>query len=77
MYNQGLRNLDLKFVMVELCLPVLVALGLLLALPYIVAKSLVPLLGNYEFTLATCLNILSILQFSTYKPLFWVLIRTL
>lgn len=44
-YNQGLRNMDLKFVMIEFCLPVLVFLGLLLALPYIIAKSLVPAVG--------------------------------
>lgn len=44
-YNQGLRNMDLKFVMVELCLPVLVCLGLLLTLPYIVAKSVMPVIG--------------------------------
>lgn len=69
-YNQGLRNLDLKFVMVELCLPVLVVLGLLLALPYIVAKSLLPLFGSYKFTVTMYLNILSILGFSVCKPTF-------
>ena len=45
-YQQGLRNMNLKFIMFELCLPVLVCLGLILAVPHVIAKSVVPALGN-------------------------------
>jgi E3 ubiquitin-protein ligase MARCH6 len=44
-YQQGLRNVNLKYVMVELCLPVVVCLGLILAVPHIIAKSIVPAFG--------------------------------
>ena len=38
--------MNLKLIIVELCLPVVVWLGLILAVPHIIAKSIVPQLGN-------------------------------
>nr|KAG5690984.1 hypothetical protein BaRGS_007331 [Batillaria attramentaria] len=44
-YNDGLRNMNLCYILNKLCLPVVCALGMMLAIPYIIAKSLVPALG--------------------------------
>ena len=44
-YNQGLRNLDLWFVLRYLCMPVIGCLGMALAIPYIIARSFVPMMG--------------------------------
>jgi len=38
--------MNLKLIIVELCLPVVVWLGLILAVPHIIAKSIVPQLGK-------------------------------
>jgi len=38
--------MNLKLIIMELCLPVVVWLGLILAVPHIIAKSIVPLLGS-------------------------------
>ena len=38
--------MSLKLIVVELCLPVVVCLGLVLAVPHIIAKSIVPALGT-------------------------------
>lgn len=46
-YNDGMRNLNMKFIMVEICLPVSTCLGLALAVPYVIAYSIVPALGKY------------------------------
>jgi len=39
--------MSLKLIVVELCLPVVVCLGLVLAVPHIIAKSIVPTLGVF------------------------------
>ncbi|XP_059140902.1 E3 ubiquitin-protein ligase MARCHF6-like [Physella acuta] len=44
-YNDGMRNLNMRFIMVEICLPVSTCLGLALAVPYVIAYSIVPALG--------------------------------
>jgi len=38
--------MSLKLIIVDLCLPVVVCLGLVLAVPHIVAKSIVPAFGR-------------------------------
>ena len=47
MYNAGLRNMDLTFILRQLCAPVIGCLGIALSLPYIFAKSIVPAFGRY------------------------------
>ncbi|PVD21136.1 hypothetical protein C0Q70_19302 [Pomacea canaliculata] len=44
-YNDGLRNMNLYYILNKLCLPVVCVLGMMLALPYIIAKSFLPALG--------------------------------
>jgi len=46
-YNDGLRNMNLKFILYKLCFPVIAVLGMSLSLPYVIARSVVPLLGKY------------------------------
>ncbi|KAJ8878389.1 hypothetical protein PR048_018967 [Dryococelus australis] len=43
-YRDGIRNMDLKFVLCELAAPVVTCLGSALAVPYAVAHGIVPLL---------------------------------
>ncbi|RUS79521.1 hypothetical protein EGW08_012719 [Elysia chlorotica] len=48
-YNDGMRNLNMRFIMSQICLPVSTCLGLALAVPYVIAYSIVPALGvNFE-----------------------------
>lgn len=42
-YNDGMRDMDLKFVVTELAAPVICCFGLALAVPYAVAYGIVPL----------------------------------
>lgn len=42
-YNDGIREMDLKFVISELAAPVICCFGLALAIPYAVAHGIVPL----------------------------------
>lgn len=42
-YREGIRDMDLRFVMCELAAPVVACFGLALAIPYVTAQSLVPL----------------------------------
>ncbi|XP_060599884.1 E3 ubiquitin-protein ligase MARCHF6-like [Ruditapes philippinarum] len=44
-YNDGLRNMNLKFILYKLCFPVIGVLGMSLSVPYVIARSLVPALG--------------------------------
>ncbi|CAL1539973.1 unnamed protein product [Lymnaea stagnalis] len=44
-YNDGMRNLNMKFIMVHICLPVSTCLGMALAVPYVLAYSVVPAFG--------------------------------
>lgn len=43
-YRDGLRDMDLMFIMRELAAPVILCFGLALAIPYVIAHSLVPLI---------------------------------
>jgi len=43
--------MNLRLIIVELCLPVVVCLGLILAVPHVIAKSIVPALGMSLCTL--------------------------
>lgn len=43
-YRDGIRDMDLKFILLELAAPVIVCFGLTLAIPYVTAHSIVPLL---------------------------------
>ena len=45
-YNRGLRRMVLSQVLTEICVPIISTLGLILAMPYIISRSLVPLLGS-------------------------------
>ncbi|KAK2148324.1 hypothetical protein LSH36_502g01051 [Paralvinella palmiformis] len=47
-YNQGFRQMDLMFILTKLCIPVIGALGMALAIPYVTARSLLPALGCGE-----------------------------
>ncbi|XP_058793863.1 E3 ubiquitin-protein ligase MARCHF6 isoform X2 [Phymastichus coffea] len=42
-YNEGIREMDLRFIIMELAAPVICCFGLALAIPYAVAYSIVPL----------------------------------
>ncbi|KAL5021242.1 hypothetical protein ScPMuIL_000397 [Solemya velum] len=44
-YNDGLRNMNLRFILTKLCMPVISVLGMSLSLPYITAKSILPMMG--------------------------------
>lgn len=44
-YNDGIRNINLRFILTKLCAPVIGVLGMSLSVPYVVARSIVPFLG--------------------------------
>lgn len=44
-YNDGFRNMNVGFILFKLCAPVIAALGMALALPYVISKTIVPALG--------------------------------
>ena len=43
-YRDGIRHMDLQFIMVEIAMPVIACFGLALAVPYATAHGIVPLL---------------------------------
>lgn len=45
-YNDGIRNINLRFILTKLCAPVIGVLGMSLSVPYVVARSIVPFLGR-------------------------------
>jgi len=51
--------MNLKLIIVELCLPVVVCLGLILAVPHIIAKSIVPALGAFGLILLFYCTVIS------------------
>jgi len=53
--------MNLKLIIVELCLPVVVCLGLILAVPHIIAKSIVPALGAFGSILLLYCTVIMIL----------------
>lgn len=44
-YNDGIRHMNLRFILTKLCAPVIGVLGMSLSVPYVVARSIVPFLG--------------------------------
>ncbi|XP_014243311.1 E3 ubiquitin-protein ligase MARCH6 isoform X2 [Cimex lectularius] len=48
-YRDGLRNMQLKFIIVELAMPVIGLLAIALALPYVIAQSIIPLFVSNTF----------------------------
>jgi E3 ubiquitin-protein ligase MARCH6 len=49
-YRDGLRDMDLKFIIRELATPLISAFGLALAVPYVIAHSIMPLFFQNQFT---------------------------
>lgn len=49
-YRDGLRGMDLKFIIRELVVPVLSCFGLSLAVPYVIAHSIMPMFFTNQFT---------------------------
>lgn len=49
-YRDGLRDMDLKFIIRELATPVISAFGLALAVPYVIAHSIMPIFFQNQFT---------------------------
>ena len=49
-YRDGLRDMDLKFIIRELATPVISAFGLALAVPYVIAHSIMPIFFTNQFT---------------------------
>lgn len=50
-YQDGVRNINLSFIIKELAIPVIMTFGLMLAVPYVVAYSLAPLVVENAQTL--------------------------
>ncbi|CAA9997117.1 unnamed protein product [Nesidiocoris tenuis] len=48
-YRDGFRNMQLKFVLIELAYPVIACLAIFLAVPYVVAHSIVPIFVHDAF----------------------------
>ncbi|KAK3085869.1 hypothetical protein FSP39_009847 [Pinctada imbricata] len=82
-YNDGIRNMNLRFIITKLCAPVIGVLGMSLSLPYVASKSIVPFLGFsfevenlvlrriYPFLLACIIFVLFImLQARQFKRLY-------
>ncbi|CAI9714795.1 E3 ubiquitin-protein ligase MARCH6-like [Octopus vulgaris] len=44
-YNDGFRNMNVRFILFKLCAPVIATLGMALAVPYVIGKTIVPALG--------------------------------
>ncbi|KFM73823.1 E3 ubiquitin-protein ligase MARCH6, partial [Stegodyphus mimosarum] len=42
-YLGGIRNVNLRLIFIDLALPVIIVLGLSLAVPYIIACSIIPM----------------------------------
>jgi len=83
LYQDGIRRMNLTFVLWELAIPAIVTLGLALALPYIVAHSIVPLFvpnGQYRaligrrvypsFLIVILLMVFSVWQLKQFKRLY-------
>jgi len=60
--------MSLKLIVVELCLPVVVCLGLILAVPHIIAKSIVPALGMFSSLLDSLAGMLIQNEYCLHCP---------
>lgn len=49
-YRDGLREMDLKFIIRELAIPVVSVFGLALAIPYVIANSILPMFFTNQMT---------------------------
>lgn len=49
-YRDGLREMDLKFIIRELATPVISCFGLALAVPYVIAHSIMPIFFTHQMT---------------------------
>lgn len=49
-YRDGLRDMDLKFIIRELAIPVISCFGLALSVPYVIAHSIMPIFFQNQFT---------------------------
>jgi E3 ubiquitin-protein ligase MARCH6 len=49
-YRDGLREMDLKFIIRELAIPVISCFGLALAVPYVIAHSILPIFFTNQWT---------------------------
>lgn len=49
-YRDGIRDIDLKFIIRELATPVITCFGLALAIPYVIAHSIMPLFFTNQVT---------------------------
>jgi hypothetical protein len=49
-YNNGIRNINLNFIIRELAAPCIAWLGLALAMPYVMSQSIVPLFSKSNRT---------------------------
>lgn len=49
-YNAGIRNIDLKVIVTELAAPIVITLGLILAIPYVFVHSIVPIFVHNQNT---------------------------
>ena len=45
-YNDGLRNMNLLYILHKLAIPAVCLLGMVLAVPYAIARTIVPVLGQ-------------------------------
>ncbi|KAH1015872.1 hypothetical protein HUJ04_007190 [Dendroctonus ponderosae] len=82
-YRDGIRDMHLSFVFMELALPVIVCLGFALAIPYVMAYSIIPLfVTNLQFRnviarrlypfllLVATVNTIIVLQIRQFKKLY-------
>ncbi|WAR12066.1 MARH6-like protein [Mya arenaria] len=77
-YNDGLRNMNLKFILYKLCVPVIAVLGMSLSVPYCIARTIVPLLAQnlvlrriYPFLLACVVFVfICVFQARQFKRLY-------
>ena len=49
-YRDGIRDINLKFIIWELATPVIAAFGLALSVPYVIAHSILPLIFTNQIT---------------------------
>lgn len=82
-YHDGLREIDLKFIIRELACPVITCFGLALAVPYVIAHSIIPIFIMSphtrvliarriypSFLIITILNGIVIFQIKQFKKLY-------
>ena len=71
-YSQGLRNMDLMLIITTLCLPTIGCLGMALTVPYVFARSFIPLFGKFstfgiKINLFYRISLLELLNASSFR----------